>query len=138
MKSSLTKNFAIAFYRYRMWLEEQQVEVSSKRVLLRDTNHFLAYLTFSETDFRAVFKKEELLKQGLRNYKRFLRSSMGLSDRNAASMLSSVKHFCQFNALSALASAQKPLDEVQIGSAIPVDETSKSSVQRLSHIPHLL
>jgi hypothetical protein len=106
VKSSLLKNFAIAFYRYRMWLEERQVP--DKATLLRDTNHFLAYLTFSSTDFRKALEDQKVFQRALSGYKRFLRSSMNVSDSEADKKLLSIKNFCDFNVWSAAASWPGP------------------------------
>lgn len=105
MKSSLAKNFAIAFYRYRMWLEEQQVPSNDRKMYLRDTNHFLAYLTLSSTDFSDALSKPDTQLRALRAYKRFLRTSMNADPAIVEATLCSIKHFCDFNSLSQLASA---------------------------------
>lgn len=104
MKSSLLKNFAIAFYRYRMWLEESQI--ADKATLLRDTNHFLAYLTFSSADFRKALEDQRVFQKALTAYKRFLRSSMNASASDVQKKLLSIKNFCDFNAWCAAASSQ--------------------------------
>ena len=106
MKSSLLKNFAIAFYRYRMWLEERQV--ADKATLLRDTNHFLAYLTFSSTDYRKALADQRVFQQALTAYKRFLRSSMHASESEVNNKLLSIKNFCDFNVWAAAASWPGP------------------------------
>jgi hypothetical protein len=106
VSSSLAKNFAIAFYRYRMWLDEQEVPLVERNVLLRDTNHFLAYMTFSDTDYRPVFQRQALLQKARRAYRRFLRESMNMDSDGADSMLESVRHFLDFNAMSVAASSK--------------------------------
>lgn len=104
MSSSLAKNFAIAFYRYRMWLDEQEVPLAERKDLLLHTNHFLAYMTFSETNYRQVFQREVLLQKAKRAYRRFLRESMNMNAEGADAMLASVQHFCEFTAMSAASS----------------------------------
>jgi len=106
VKSSLQKDFAIAFYRYRMWLDEQQVAGSRKGILLRHTNHFLAYLTFSSTDFRAALQRPEILQKALRSYMRFLRSSLNYSSRDIAVTIRSIQQFCDFTEISRTTSKQ--------------------------------
>jgi len=91
-----------------MWLEEQQVPSADRKVYLRDTNHFLAYLTLSSTDFRNALSKPDIQLQAVRAYKRFLRVSMNACPANVEATLCSIKHFCDFNSLSALTSAPAP------------------------------
>ena len=98
MKSSLQKNFAIAFYRYRMWLEEQKV--ADKSSLLQDINHFLAYLTFASADYNRALQSQKIFQKGLTAYKRFLRSSMNASESDVERRLCSIKNFCDFNVWS--------------------------------------
>jgi hypothetical protein len=106
VKSSLLKNFAIAFYRYRMWLEERQV--ADKAALLRDTNHFLAYLTFSSTDYQKALADQKVFQRALTAYKRFLRTSMNASESDVNQKLMSIKNFCDFNVWAAAASWPGP------------------------------
>jgi hypothetical protein len=105
-----------------MWLEEQEVVDSDKETFLRQTNHFLAYLTFSSADFRTALQNPVLLQRALRAYRRFLRSSMNYDSRMVERALQSVDHFCDFNELSVASSTpsksekrqgRRPIAEVQ-------------------------
>jgi hypothetical protein len=91
-----------------MWLEERQV--ADKATLLRDTNHFLAYLTFSETDYRKALVDQKVFQKALAAYKRFLRSSMNSSEFQVNQKLLSIKNFCDFNVLAAASSWPGPED----------------------------
>lgn len=130
MSSSLAKNFAIAFYRYRMWLDEQEVPLAERKELLLHANHFLAYMTFSETNYRPVFQREVLLQKAKRAYRRFLRESMNMSSEGADAMLASVQHFCEFTAMSAASSkpiaGAKPATRMKPGVQKPVVQKTTS------------
>jgi hypothetical protein len=90
-----------------MWLEERQV--ADKATLLRDTNHFLAYLTFSETDYRKALADQKVFQKALAAYKRFLRSSMNCSESQVSQKLLSIKNFCDFNVWAAASSWPGPV-----------------------------
>jgi hypothetical protein len=105
VKSSLKKNFALAFYRYRMWLEQEPIPANEKRFLLRNINHFLAYLTCSSVDFSNALKNPSLSQKALQAFRRFLRSSMHYDEKEIARTSAAVRHFCHFTGVSQAVSA---------------------------------
>jgi hypothetical protein len=119
MKSGLLKVFAIAFYRYRMWLEEERVPSHERRAAQRHLNHFFAYLTLASQDFHQILDKPDLRRRALRAYRRFLKESMHMESPAIDEYFTSIDYFFEFNELhKSRSSAPKPTARKKVRSQI--------------------